>query len=45
MEVGGGDGYGEGEGGDLGNGVDAGVGAAGALRKDSFSGDMVDCLR
>ena len=45
MEVGGGDGYGEGEGGDLGEGVDAGVGAAGALGKDSFSGDMVDCLR
>ncbi len=32
----------EGEGGDLGEGVDAGVGAAGALGEDGFSGDVVD---
>ena len=44
MEVGGGDGDGEGEGGDLGEGVDAGVGAAGALREDGFAGDAVDGL-
>jgi hypothetical protein len=45
MEVGGGDGYAEGEGGDLSEGVDAGIGAAGALRKDGVSGDVVDCPR
>ncbi len=44
MKVGGGDGYGEREGGDLGEGVDAGVGAARALRQDGLSGDVVDCL-
>ena len=42
MEVGGGDGDGEGEGGDLAEGVDAGVGAAGALGEDGFAGDVVD---
>jgi hypothetical protein len=42
MEVGGGDGDGEREGGDLGKGVDAGVGAAGALREDGLSGDALD---
>ncbi len=45
MEVGGGDGDGEGEGGDLSQGVDAGVGAAGALRENGFAGDAVDGLR
>jgi hypothetical protein len=40
-----GDGDGEGEGGHLTEGVDAGVGAAGALREDSFAGHALDCLR
>ena len=44
MEVGSGDGRGDGEGGDLGQGVDASVGAAGALREDRFAGDAVDRL-
>jgi hypothetical protein len=42
VEVGGGDGRGEGEAGDLGEGVDTGVGAAGALREDAFAGGAVD---
>jgi hypothetical protein len=44
MEVRGGDGDGEGEGGDLGEGVNAGVGAAGALGEDGFAGDAMDGL-
>ena len=44
VEVGGGDGDGEREGGDLGEGVDSGVGAAGALREDGLSGDALDGL-
>lgn len=42
VEVGGGDGNREREGGYLGEGVDAGVGAAGALGEDVFSGDVAD---
>ena len=42
MEIGGGDGYGEGEGGDLCEGVDAGVGASRALGKNGFSSDAMD---
>ncbi len=42
MEIGGGDGAAEGEAGDLGEGVDAGVGAAGALREDDLAGDVVE---
>jgi hypothetical protein len=42
MEVGGGDGSSEREGGHLGEGVDAGVGAAGALGEDVLSGDVAD---
>ncbi len=44
MEVGGWDGDGEGEGGDLGERVDAGVGSARALREDRLTGDVVDGL-
>jgi hypothetical protein len=40
-----GDGDGEGEGGHLTEGVDAGVGAAGALRENSFAAHALDCLR
>src|SRR5277367_4602022 len=40
-----GNGDGEGEGGDLTEGVDAGVGAAGALGQDGLAGDTMDCLR
>ena len=42
VEVWGGDGNGEREGGDLGKGVNAGVGATGALGEDGFAGDVVD---
>ena len=42
VEVGGGDGGAEGEGGDLGEGVDAGVSAAGALGEDRLGGDVGD---
>ncbi len=42
-EVFGGDVGVEREGGDLGEGVDPGVGAARALREDGLSGEMVDC--
>ncbi len=38
-------GDGEGEGSDLAEGVDAGVGAAGALGEDGLAGDPLDCLR
>ncbi len=44
MEVCGRDGDGEGEGGDLAEGVNASVGAARALGKDGFACDTVDCL-
>ena len=44
MEIGGGDGYGEGEGGDLCEGVDAGVGTARALGKNGFTGDAMNGL-
>ena len=44
MEVCGRDGYGESKGGDLAEGVNAGVGASGTLRKDGFAGDALDCL-
>jgi hypothetical protein len=40
MQVGGGDGNVEGERSHLSKGVDAGVGAPGALREDGFSGDV-----
>jgi hypothetical protein len=40
-----GDRDGEGEGGDLTEGMDAGVGAARALGKDGLAGDTMDCLR
>ena len=42
VEVGWRDGNGEREGCDLGEGVDSGVGAAGALREDGLAGDVVD---
>ena len=42
VQVGGGDGRGEGEGGDLAESVDAGVGAARALRKDALADGAVD---
>ena len=42
MQVGGGDGGGKREAGDLGEGVDAGVGAAGALGKDALADGAVD---
>ena len=42
MKVGRGDGDGEREGRDLGEGVDPGVGAAGALGEDGFAGNAVD---
>ena len=45
MEVCRGDGDGEREGGDLGESVDAGVGAARALGEDGFAGDALDGLR
>ena len=45
VEVGGGDGDVEREGGDLGEGVDAGVGAAGALRENGLAGDVADGVR
>jgi len=44
VEVGGGDRNVEREGGDLAESVNAGVGAAGALREDGFAGDAVDGL-
>ena len=37
------DGNSEGEGGDLSEGVDAGIGAARALREDRLAGDAMDC--
>jgi len=45
MEVCRGDGDGEREGGDLGESVDAGVGAARALGENGFAGDALDGLR
>jgi hypothetical protein len=42
VQVGGGDGGVQREGGDLGEGVDTGVGAAGALREDALAGGAVD---
>ena len=42
VQVGGGDGRGEREAGDLGEGVNAGVGAAGALGEDALAGGAVD---
>jgi hypothetical protein len=45
MEVCRGDWDGDGEGGDLGEGVDAGVGAARALGENGFAGDALDGLR
>ena len=42
MEIGGGDECCEREAGDLAEGVDSGVGAAGALGEDGFSCDVVD---
>jgi hypothetical protein len=44
MEIGGGDRRGQGEGGDLGKGMDTGVGAAGALGEDALAGGVVDGL-
>jgi len=43
VKIGGRDRNSEGEGGDLSEGVDAGIGAAGALREDSLAGDAMDC--
>ncbi len=44
MEVWAGNGGGDGEGGDLSEGVDAGIGAAGPLGQDGFSADVEDGL-
>ena len=44
MKIGGGDGDGERKGGNLREGVNAGVGAAGTLGENGFAGDAMDGL-